>query len=157
MKLSNLGRGIALMTILLAGVFWVNTTVSSAAVRSVAPHSQHSIHAKTPPPPAPSGCNPGYFCSYNEGNGGDLCFQKVTTGNYPTGCADANDGAFNNSSESVKIYYEFNESGAYYLLGPGDFLLYMTQNDFNQCDGGGTSCAGYGQPMGNNAESVKFV
>lgn len=107
---------------------------------------------------APSGCNSGNFCSYNQGNGGSLCFQTNTdTAYWPVSCADQNDSAFDNSSTAINLYWGWDYSDAYFHLCANCYLLYMTQNYFNQCPGGGTSCPGYGQAMYDNVESSKFT
>ncbi len=114
------------------------------------------LTSATPPPPGPSGCNGGYFCTYNEGNGGDLCEQMNATGNLAAGCSGQNDSGFNNSSVGVSLYAGINEGGAYYYLGSSDYLLYETQNHFNQCTGGGTSCGDYGGEIYDHLQSVQF-
>jgi hypothetical protein len=126
----------------------VGVADASAASAPIAPASA------SVPPPGPSGCNSGSFCSYNGAGGTDLCFQTTATTNFPPGCAGENVGAFNNTSVNVELYKGSGETEAYYLLGPGDYLLTMSSNDFNHCPGGGTSCVGYGKPMGDNVNSV---
>lgn len=107
---------------------------------------------------APSGCDSGNFCSYNQGNGGALCFQSSTsTAYWPVACADQNDSAFDNSSRAIDLYWGWDYSDAYFQLCANCYLLYMTQNYFNACPGGGTSCSGYGQEMYDNVESSKFI
>lgn len=114
-----------------------------------------------PLPSAPSGCFSGYFCSYNSGNGGGLCFQTTGTIDYPPGCADRNQGAYNNTGHDTAFlnYYNlyYSNDGAYYVLNPGHYLLYMNQNKFNACWNGTTTCPGYGQPMGDNVASVILI
>jgi hypothetical protein len=80
-----------------------------------------------------------------------------STGDLSSACANQNDSAFNNrSTYGVDLYWGYEEYGAYYHLAAGHYLLYMTQNYFDQCAGGGHTCSGYGQSMGYNVASVLF-
>jgi hypothetical protein len=107
------------------------------------------------PEGAPDGCVPGDFCSYNEGNGGDLCWSTTSSyANLPAACADENDSAYNYGATAYNLYYYTGETGAYYTLGAESYLLSMSTNYFNHCPGGGTACAGYGDPVGYNVESI---
>lgn len=106
------------------------------------------------PPGAPSGCTPGDFCTYNEGNGGDLCQQFNTTQNLAALCENSNESAYNYENYYANLYWGANETGAYIRMPADSYLLYMQNNTFNACPGGGTSCAGYGQAVGDNVESV---
>lgn len=150
MKTFTRGRVLAALALSSLGIFTIGVTGASAA-----PTTSSSVTG--PYIGQPEGCTPGYFCSYNSGNGGNLCFQTNYSMNFPTGCADQNDGAFNYSSVPVNLYWGFNDYGAYYVLPAGHYLLDMTQDYFDKCPSGGTSCAGYGQPMYDNVEAVLFT
>lgn len=152
MRLLGIAIAIGALTLITSGVASASKFPTPAPISSAS-----NATGNTVPPPSPNGCNQGFFCSYNKGNGGDLCFQANWSDNYPSGCADANDGAFNNTTaDDTRLHYEFGYNGAYYQLGPGHYLLYMSQNYFNACFGGGTACDGYGRVMQNNVESVYF-
>jgi hypothetical protein len=79
------------------------------------------------------------------------------TGNLAVGCSGDNDSGFNNSSVAVEMFAGINEGGAYYYLGSSDYLLYETQNHFNQCTGGGTGCGDYGGEIYDHLQSVQFL
>jgi hypothetical protein len=136
--------------------------VAAAAATQPSSHGTTSgaIHIPAPPrvrPDVPSGCDLYHYCTYNQSNGGDLCEQLGGTGNLNSACANKNDSGYNHRTVySVNLYWGSGETGAYYNLGPGHYLLYMTQNNYNQCNGGGHSCNGYGQEIGYNLASVKF-
>lgn len=132
----------------------VGFTLAGAGAASAAPTTAVVTQSSGVVPLSPNGCFTGNFCTYNQGNGGGLCEQMNATGNLSSACANKNDSAFNNSSYNVKLYYGSGETGAYYLLGPGSYLLYMSSNQFNACPGGGTDCAGYNQSMQNNVASI---
>jgi hypothetical protein len=105
----------------------------------------------------PDGCNNNNFCSYNAGNGGDLCFQTSSNKSvWPSACLDANDGAYNRNGNSINLYRGLNYTDAYFTLYSGNYLLYMSKNDFNACPNGGTNCSGYGQDMQNKVGSSRF-
>jgi hypothetical protein len=132
--------------------------VGISAASATSSTSSTTINAPTvigpQPEGAPAGCPSGKFCSYNQTNGGDLCFTTTSTSDLTPGCANKNQSAYDNDSVNVELFYGAGETGAYYLLGAGDYLLYMDTNNFNHCVGGGTSCAGYGDTLGNDVHSV---
>lgn|GEM_PF-2438581 len=135
------------------------TAVPAYASESAVTPASNAPQSPSPDNPtgplyAPSGCPSGSFCAYHDTNGGALCFTTTTTENYPPACDNATWSVYNNSSKSAYLYYQQNESGAYYILGPGDYLLYMQYNNFNNCANGTTTCAGYGQVMAANVASV---
>lgn len=142
--------GVVVATLALA------TSTGSATTKPTA-GGLSSFTLQVPPPPGPSGCNSGNYCSYNTGGGSDLCEQMNGTGNLSSACANKNEAGFNNrTTYGVNLYYGFGETGAYWFLAASDYLLYMADNDFNQCPGGGHSCAGWGQAMGDNLASIAF-
>jgi hypothetical protein len=103
---------------------------------------------------APGGCNSGNFCSYNKGNGGDLCFQtNVNVPYWSENCANHNQSAYNRNINSINLYYGGDYWDAYSVLGSGNYWLYMDNNYFNRC---GTDCYGLNEPMGYNVASSKF-
>jgi hypothetical protein len=154
-----IGVAIALSITSVLGVTIVTSTNAGAASTSAVTASSGTTTPQTTPPPpgAPAGCPGGFFCSYNQGNGGDLCFTSRFSTNYPTGCANQNDGAYNQTSVYANLYWGPDYADAYYSLCNGCYLLYMTQNYFVNCPGGGTSCFGYDEAMGNNVASVKLT
>jgi hypothetical protein len=147
--------------VIIAAVLLTATGASAATAKgSGRPQAFHipvPPNVRVMPQGAPSGCNLYRYCTYNQGNGGDLCEQMASTGNLNSACANKNDSGYNNRTlYGVNLYWGYDESGAYYYLGAGDYLLYMTENYFNQCNGGGHSCSGYGQEIGYNLASVLF-
>jgi hypothetical protein len=147
----------------IAGAALVLTTGVAAAATSHTSSSHPAFHIQAPPkvqavvPAAPSGCDLYHYCTYNQGNGGDLCEQMGGTGNLNSACANHNDSGFNNRTVySVDLFWGSGETGAFYNLCHGCYLLYMTQNHYNQCKGGGHSCSGFGQQIGYNLASVRF-
>lgn len=128
---------------------------STAYASTAATSTSTNATAPLPPPSHPDNCFSGYFCSYNGTNGSGLCFQTTASVNFPPGCENMNNSVYNNDPNNIAyLSYLEDYQGAYYTLYPGHYLLYMSKNTFNQCPGGGTSCAGYGQPMNDNVESV---
>jgi hypothetical protein len=127
-------------------------TSAKAATRTavITHHSDHGIRKR--PDGAPAGCNSGNYCSYNQGNGGDLCFQTHINQNWPNGCANQNDSGYNRNGNAIDLFWGFDQSGAWYTLYSGHYLLYMTQNYFNNC----STCGGYGQQLGYNVSSSAF-
>ena len=141
----------------LAG-FGMATAASASTTSGVAHATITAVpRADTPsakPELTPKGCNGVNFCSYNQTNGGHLCFQTDTNRDlWPDGCADANQSAYNRNGNAVDLYFGYDYGGAYYTLYSGNYLLYMSQNSFNECK----SCAGYGDEMANNVVSSRFL
>jgi hypothetical protein len=111
-------------------------------------------HVQAPPPGAPSGCNNNNFCSYNQGNGGSLCFQtSVNVQAWPGPCANHNDSAYNRNGNSVNLYYYAYYDGAYATLYSGNYWLYMSRNYFTNCS---NNCDGLHEAMQNNVASSHF-
>ena len=152
----TIGRLVVILSMAL-----VATTLGAARANASSPVPPSAPKASSVPLSAPKGCFSGYFCSYNSGNGGNLCFQTTGTTDYPPGCAYENDGAYNNSVHNTAFlnYYSLSDSnaGAYYVLDAGHYLLYMTQNKFNACWNGTTSCPGYGHTMWDSVGSVIII
>jgi hypothetical protein len=138
------------------------TATAAPAATSRGLVRQQAFHIAKPPSfrtitAAPSGCDLYRYCTYNQGNGGDLCEQMASTGNLNSACANLNQSGFNNRTvNSVSLFWGSGETGAYYNLGPGHYLLYMNTNFYNKCPGGGTGCSGYNQRIGDNLASVRF-
>lgn len=132
-------------------------------MRSAAANS-HLASAATPaatpgvtPDSQPEGCTFGYYCTYNSGNGGTLCEQIDTNSNLRTGCRNENESGYNNTyGRTVHLRWGVitTVNSTFYALGAGDYLLYMTENYFNDCPGGGETCYGWGESMGYNVASV---
>jgi hypothetical protein len=144
----------------IAAAFALSSMLVTVAGASIASASSTTTTTTTatalapPPPSAPAGCGSGYFCSYKNGNGGNLCFSTTATSNLSPGCNTDIDSSYNNMAVNNELFYGSGESGAYYLLGAGNYLLYMSANSFNTCLGGGTSCTGYNTVMQNHVYSV---
>jgi hypothetical protein len=134
-------------TLALSGVA---SAATAAPVRPAAPAQPTASRQ-------PDGCNNNNFCSYNAGNGGDLCFQTSSDrSEWPAACLDHNDGAYDRNGNSVNLYWGIGYSEAYYTLFSGNYLPYMSKNKFNHCVGGGTGCAGYNEAMQNQVASSAF-
>src|ERR1019366_5526174 len=89
-------------------------TIVGVGAASAATTSSQTTNSAGVLPPGPSGCNPGNFCTYEQGNGGTLCEQMNSTSNLSGACIPATDSVFNNSSVNVKIYYGLGNTGAFY-------------------------------------------
>jgi hypothetical protein len=102
----------------------------------------------------PAGCGTANFCSYKKGNGGSICYDNSNNQpSWSTNCRTV-DSVFNNgAAAAVRLYFDTNYGGAWYCLGNGDYLLYMTKNTF---DDGGSTKDGHGQPMGNHVKSSEL-
>ena len=156
--LAKLGAVMAVLTISSFGIANAATASAATAGRSSPEASVHLVHqgsaTSAKPELTPKGCNGSNFCSYNEINGGHLCFQtdkNVTL--WPEGCANSNQSAYNRNGNAVDLYWGDDYSGAYFILYSGNYLLYMSQNTFNECK----SCDGYGQEMADNVASSRFL
>ena len=79
------------------------------------------------------------------------------TGNLSSGCSGLNDSSFNNSSTGVDMFAGINEGGAFYYLGASNYLLDETQNKFNQCLNGTTTCGDYMGVIYHHNQSVLFT
>ena len=146
----------AIVALCSLGLVASSTGANATTLRS-GEGTSHLSSAVTPTPLGPSGCNGGNFCSYVYGNGGTLCVQMNGTGNLSTYCASNSDSSFNNRvSLGVSLFAGVNEGGAYYFLAASDYLLDESQNQFNQCTGGGTSCGDYNGIIENHLQSVQF-
>ena len=102
----------------------------------------------------PNGCPSGDFCVYTAGNGGDLCLANSgNNGDWGGGCANRDQTLFNNGTpgtyDKVRIYWGYDQYGAWACLTRGSYLLYANQNQFNY----GYGLDGFGQNVGNNAAS----
>jgi hypothetical protein len=150
----TISRLLAVLALSFAGVLAASSG-ANAAVRTGVSGQLH-FESATPPPPGPSGCNSGYFCTYNADNGGDLCQQLNATSNLGAGCANENYGAFDNSSVGVDMFPATGEGGAYYFLGASDYLLDEKNDHFNQCLNGGSSCGDYMGVIWHRQQSVQF-
>jgi hypothetical protein len=148
MRTFAMARLLSVLTVSSLGVVGVGAATASAAPPSATPSGGGL------PPGAPTGCDSGHFCGYIYGDGGSWCFETSHTTNYPWPCWDDTDSSYNNQTVNVELFSEYNETGAFYLLGAGDYLLYMDQNNFNRCLGGGTSCENYGEQMENEVMSI---
>jgi hypothetical protein len=121
------------------------------AARAPAAHSATVRAATLTPDSKPGGCGTGHFCSYTNGDGKGICYNNAN--NEPSWSAKCKmvDSVFNNGlAAAVRLYYYTQYSGAWYCLGNGDYLDYMTSNNFNQ---GPAHAAGLGQPMDNHVRS----
>lgn len=141
---------VRLLTVI-AGVISLGLAITSAASASTVTSAKATTY--TIAVSAPSGCNSGNYCSYNQGNGGSLCFQTHINQNWPSGCANKNDSGYNRNGNAVNLYWGPSYQDAYYTLYSGHYLLYMTQNTFNQC----STCFGYGQQLADNVMSSAFL
>jgi hypothetical protein len=128
---------------------------AEASPSAIQPPSSGISGAAIKPDGSPSGCPGGDFCAYSSGNGGNLCEDFSTSSNLTTNCAENIQSSFNNSSTySDDLWLKVNYTGAYYGLGKGDYLLYMAENYFDYCPGGGTGCFGYNTAMADSVYSV---
>lgn len=112
-----------------------------------------ALAAPAAPNGKPAGCGTAHFCSYRSGNGGNICYNTAATyiASWSTSCRTV-DSVFNNGSVAeMDLYYGTNAAGAWYCLGNGNYLLYMTGNYFNN----GAGKSGYGQPMANHVKSSR--
>jgi hypothetical protein len=111
------------------------------------------------PAGVPTGCPGGYFCAWVGTNGdGENCadipyYLDVSSWVY-TDCWGHVATIFNNSvscsgCDSIYLWYLTNYTGAYAVLGRGDYYLDLSKNKFNR----GSGSAGYGSAMKNNIRS----
>ena len=151
------GTAVATMsavTIAAAGGAFAAAPASAATHHAATRHAATTHSPRTRPEGAPAGCNSNNFCSYNQGNGGSLCFQtSVSVQAWRTACANHNDGAYDRNGNSVELYYYAYYDGAYAILYSGNYWLYMTQNKFTNCS---NNCDGLGEAMANNVASNYF-
>ena len=143
------------------GIVGMTAAAGPTSAASNTPQSRSNTTqqvAEAPPPPAPDGCFAGYYCSYNQGNGGSLCWTTSGSANLSSGCADHNDSGYNDSSAVTNLHYCFGYECAYYALGAGDYLLYMTENTFYSCANNNYAnrCVGLNIEVGYNLASVYF-
>jgi hypothetical protein len=127
---------------------------AALAMPSTALAATNTAAGPAAPAGKPAGCGTAHFCSYQQGNGGSICYNTATTyiAAWSAKCQTV-DSVFNNgASAGVRLYYLTNAGGADYCLGNTDYLLYMTQNTFDE----GSGKSGYGQPMGNHVKSSRF-
>lgn len=96
-KARSLMRMLVIGSVLASLLAVVVTGTAFAATRAGRAAATATLSATNPGPTyPPSGCNAGYFCSYNQGNGGSLCFQtKSNVATWAPACAGHNDGAYN--------------------------------------------------------------
>ena len=130
--------------------------MSGGSALAATTHHSVSPQAVTHIRPAigqPAGCPAGDFCAYSKTNGGNLCYTMSKSGSLGS-CGSLIQSSYNyNGSQSAQLFYSASYGGASYCLGPGDYLLYMSQNTFNK----GSGKAGYGKPLDNHVLSMKFV
>jgi hypothetical protein len=130
-------------------------TQASAAPAS--PAASPNAEGPVEPALAPSGCASGKFCSYNKGNGGNLCFSTSSNVQYwSAACANHNQSAYNRYQNSINLYWGGDWYGAYAVLGSGNYWLYMDKNNFNRCPPSPHACTGYNEPTGYNVASSRF-
>ena len=108
--------------------------------------------AKAPKVLQPSGCNNNNFCEYNQGNGGDLCFQWSKNGTWPLACQDHNEGEYNRNGNAVYMFQQAGEIGCDYLLYSGHYLLYNAKDYFQ---GPGDTCQD--QTLEHKLRSNSFI
>lgn len=150
----TISRLVAILALTFAGIF-ATSNGANAAARSKGVESI-DLYSATPPPPGPSGCNGGNWCTYSTGGGSNLCQQFDTSQNLSSTCASTSEGAFDNSSDGVSMFAGQNDTGAYYYLAPSDYLLYEADNTFNQCTNGTMSCGDYGGAIEHHNQSTRF-
>jgi hypothetical protein len=86
----------------------------------------------------PAGCNKNNLCEYNQGNGGDLCFQTDKSRAWPHACAFHNEGEYNRNGNSVTLKGKVGDDfRCTYLLYSGHYLLYNAKDHFQ---GSGDTC-----------------
>jgi len=100
------------------------STPTRAATHMSVPGTQKAI------PTAPSGCNNGNLCEYNSGNGGNLCFQWHSSGDWPGACEYQNEGEYNRHGNAVYLQGNVNRTYCTYLLYSGHYLLYNAKDYF---------------------------
>ena len=153
-------RGLTVLAILTS--LGIVGAVSSGPVAGASVSTSASVSSSgsvMPNDGKPNGCPSGYYCSYNIGNGGDLCWTTNASANLSAGCADRNSGGFNNKPNyTANLHYCYNYDCAYYALSSGSYLLYMSTNDFNHCANNSESdkCSGDNFQIGDNLASVYF-
>lgn len=119
-----LNRSLRLVAIIaVAAAAVMGTAVTGVSASTMAP-------ATTAAYAVPKGCNNYNFCEYNAGNGGNLCFQTRKSENWPSECADHNEGEYNRGTHAVLMYSQANYKGCYYLLYSGHYLLYNAKDYF---------------------------
>ncbi len=149
------GATAALGVLGVAGPAFASTGPSAEASPSaIQPPSSGISGAASKPDLAPNGCPFGDFCAYSKQNGGDLCQSISSSSNLTTGCSQNIQSSYNYSINQNDLWFKLNYTGAYYPLGNGDYLLYMVDNTFNTCPGGGTGCVGYGDALAGDVSSV---
>lgn len=146
----KLWRMIGALTLCASGLVFVGAGTASAA-----PISSQGTQSAQILPLGPSGCAGGYLCLWQYSNGNSLCQIFNGTANVGSACISPSDSIFNNSAKNVKVYYGAGNTGAFWLLTPGQYLDTMTLNKFNQCNSG-SSCPGYNTTMANNVRSLYF-
>ena len=119
---------------LLGAIGVAGSLSAESASASTIPQGGASSQTTINPDFAPSGCNYGSFCSYNQGNGGAFCFSTTVSSNLTPGCVNKNDSAYNYTALSTaNLHACENYQCAYTPLAHGAYLLYMNQNHFLDC------------------------
>jgi hypothetical protein len=131
-RMNRLARlmGVTASVTFLAVAMMGSTGASASIPASVATHVSAPKTHKAATPDAPSGCNNGYFCEYNAGNGGNLCFQTKKGGNWPGGCVRENEGEYNRNGNGYYMYGYTQYGRCDYLLYSGHYLLYNSKDHF---------------------------
>jgi len=161
MQVRLVNRSLRLVAVVSMAAAAVTGIVASSASASTTAPSRAAAHAATAhaaaapamtPRRAPSGCNNYNLCEYNAGNGGNLCFQTRNSENWPSACADHNEGEYNRGSRAVYLYSQTGETGCYYLLYSGHYLLYNANDKFQ-----GPNQACRNEKLEHHLASSKFV
>ena len=148
---------VSAVTIAAAGGAFAAAPASAATTHHTAAHhiaATHTPRGRHTRPEAPSGCNSNNFCSYNQGNGGSLCFQTSSeVYQWSNACYKHNDSAYNRNGNSVNLFYCTGYHCAYATLYSGNYWLYMNQNKFTTCS---NNCDGLNAEMMNQVASNQF-
>jgi hypothetical protein len=141
----RIGIGTFIAIAALAVVPSVGALAASPTTSHVAAHATVAI-----PDNHPKGCNTAHFCSYKNGNGGDICINTPNSiSSWSSACRTV-DSVFNNgAAAAVRLYYLTNFGGAWNCLANGHYYLNMTANTFDE----GSGKSGYQQPMANHVKS----
>jgi hypothetical protein len=139
---------------------WIGALIAVAALVAVpaagalaAPVSHATTSSAKAPRGNPAGCGTAHFCSYKNGNGGNICYNTPNSiASWSTACRTVDTVYNNGAAAAVRLYWGTNYTDAWYCLGNGDYLLHMTQNTFNQ----GSGKPGYQQPMANHVKSSRL-
>lgn len=154
----RMGGGLVAAFVAIAAMAMTSSTAALAATSTAA----STVARAQPALPAgvPTRCPQGDFCSYNQVNGGGLCWKYSGNGPNMNNCANTDQSVFNNgyagTYDVVFMYWGPNYEGAYTCLTQGNYWLYATDYKFNNHAPSDFLLDAYGETVASNVESYKW-